>query len=303
MPVSVIFFPEKRRSPKWVSGVLFCAVLTVVLAGMLLTLREIDHRQDLSVIRMEQFRVLPPGEYLKPILLGYQNIAADVLWLRMIQVLGERKVSAQDYEWLYHALDVITTLDPQYTYAYQIGGIVLAELAHRVDLSDQILQKGVAHNPTYWYLPFYLGFNHFFHLQDYPAAAEYMARASQLPGHPAFVPPLAARLYAQAGSPETALDFLEIMWRETKDERVKESLQGRMKEVLIERDIQLLEEGVANYMEHFGKRPGSLSDLVNRGVLVALPQEPFGGVYNFDARMGVITSSTHPERLRVYRPR
>ena len=144
MPVSVIFFPEKRRSPKWVSGVLFCAVLTVVLAGMLLTLREIDHRQDLSVIRMEQFRVLPPGEYLKPILLGYQNIAADVLWLRMIQVLGERKVSAQDYEWLYHALDVITTLDPQYTYAYQIGGIVLAELAHRVDLSDQILQKGVA---------------------------------------------------------------------------------------------------------------------------------------------------------------
>src|SRR5437667_5587150 len=178
MPVSVIFFPEKRRSPKWVSGVLFCAVLTVVLAGMLLTLREIDHRQDLSVIRMEQFRVLPPGEYLKPILLGYQNIAADVLWLRMIQVLGERKVSAQDYEWLYHALDVITTLDPQYTYAYQIGGIVLAERAHRRDLSDQMLQKRVAHSPTCWYLSSYAGSTHRSQLQVYATARAYMPSAS-----------------------------------------------------------------------------------------------------------------------------
>ena len=116
------------------------------------------------------------------------------------------------------------------------------------------------------------------------------------------MPPLAARLYAHAGTPDTALDFLDNMWRETNDERVRESLEGRMKEVIIERDIHVLEEAVASYADRFKQRPQSLSQLVDRGILGSLPEEPFGGRYRLDAVTGTVNSSTHPERLRVYRP-
>lgn len=253
--------------------------------------------------RVEGLRFLPSGDYLKPVLLGYHHVVADVLWLRMIQVIGERTVSAKDYEWLSRGLDVVTTLDPHYDYAYQVGGVVLAELADRADLSNRLLEKGLAANPTVWQIPFYLGYNHFFYLHEYARAAEYMAQASRVPGRPDYLPPLAARLYAQAGSPETALEFLDMMWRQTENQAVRASLEWRMKEVTIERDIRILEEAVARFRQRTGRSPTTVTELTQNGLVPAIPPEPFGGVYRLHPETGAVTSSTHPERLRVYRSR
>src|SRR5439155_26279730 len=109
------------------------------------------------------------------------------------------------------------------------------------------------------------------------------------------------RLYAEAENPETAISFLEGMWRQAQDEHVKQAIETRIKEVTIERDILNLESGVARYMEREGKPPTDLSQLVTRGVLPVLPQEPFGGVYRIE-KTGEISSSTHPARLHIYRP-
>jgi hypothetical protein len=91
------------------------------------------------------------------------------------------------------------------------------------------------------------------------------------------------------------------MWRQAEDPQIKESLEARMKELMIERDIRLLEAAVERYREIQGERPRKLSDLVEREILTAIPQEPFGGEYRLDPQTGGI-SSTHPERLRIYRP-
>ena len=104
---------------------------------------ELDQRQDRTVVQIEGLAQLPKGEYLKPALLGYHHLGADFLWLRLIQVIGKKRNSADEYEWMYHALDVITTLDPQYAYAYYAGGIILGDLANRPDLSTRLLEKGV----------------------------------------------------------------------------------------------------------------------------------------------------------------
>ena len=83
---------------------------------------ELDQRQDRTAAQIETLTQLPRGEVLKPALLGYGHLGADLLWLRFLQVLGKKRNSAEEYEWIYHALDVITTLDPQYDYAYYVGG-------------------------------------------------------------------------------------------------------------------------------------------------------------------------------------
>ncbi len=83
---------------------------------------ELDQRQDQTAAQIETLAQLPRGEVLKPALLGYRHLGADLLWLRFLQVLGKKRNSAEEYEWIYHALDVITTLDPQYDYAYYVGG-------------------------------------------------------------------------------------------------------------------------------------------------------------------------------------
>ncbi len=282
---------------------LLVGVALVLLVVVIVSLQQdLDRRGSNLVATKEQLRALPSGEVLKPLLLGYRHIGADLLWLQVIQVLGPREVPMEDYEWAAHALDVITTLDPQFVYAYDAGGVVLSELAGQVEGSNRLLRKGIAENPTAWRLPFQLGFNLFFHQQDYQGAAEAMATAARLPGRPAYVPELAARLYAEAKNPDLAMAFLASVRATTQDPLVLASLDRRRDEAVIERDLLRIEHALAAYADRFGGFPSSLPRLVEEGLLMAIPQEPFGGEYRLDRETGQVSSSTHPRRLRIYRP-
>lgn len=286
-------------SSRLILGGFAFAVLLIALVGLQF---ELDQRHDKKVERLESLRFLPQGEVLRVALLGHQHLGADVIWLRIVQVLGEDVVAERDYEWLNHALDVVTTLDPQYVYAYDAGGTILAELAHRVDWSNQLLQKGFDANPTAWRLPFVLAFNQFFHLQDYTKAGEYMSQVAKIPGRPYYVDTLAARLYVEGGSPDLALSYLDSMLQQTTDPQLRSVYLERYKEVMIARDLRALDQAVARYRHARGTLPRALSDLVSGGYLNAIPDEPFGGEYRFNADTGEVTSSTHPERLHLYRP-
>jgi tetratricopeptide (TPR) repeat protein len=261
---------------------------------------ELDQRQDRTVVQVEGLAQLPKGEYLKPALLGYHHLGADILWLRLIQVIGKKRNSADEYEWMYHALDVITTLDPQYAYAYYVGGIILGDLANRPDLSTRLLEKGVSANPDVWNIPFLLGYNYYFLLGDPAKGAEYIMQAARLPDGPSYLPGLATRMAAEAGNPDTALAFLEARLTDTQDPEMREVLAYRMKEVIIERDLLMLESAVEAYRTQHRALPATLTDLVVAGAFPSLPQEPFGGDYRLDPKTGSVSSSTHPERLRTF---
>jgi len=261
---------------------------------------ELDRRQDRTVVQVEGLAQLPKGEYLKPALLGYHHLGADLLWLRLVQVIGEKRNTADEYEWMYHALEVITTLDPQYAYAYYAGGVILGDIAHRTDLSIRLLEKGADANPEEWNIPFLLGYNYYFLLGDPAKGAEYIMKAASLPDRPAYLPGLATRMAAEAGSPGTALAFLEARVRETQDPEMREVLAYRMKEVIIERDLRILEDAVEAYRTQYRALPATLTDLVAAGAFPSLPQEPFGGNYQLNSKTGSVSSSTHPERLRTF---
>lgn len=298
------FYSQLSRIPIGrVRSVATCGLAIGLLLGLIVWLQgELAHRLGSVVQTREQLRLLPHGEVLKPALLGFHHLGADVLWLHLVQVLGQRDVPPSDYEWAYHALDVITTLDPHYAYAYDAGGVVLAELAERVNWSNELLKKGLAANPEAWRLAFQLGFNHFFHLHDYQAAADYMAIAARLPGRPAYVPELAARLYVEAKNPDLALQFLASVRAANHDPQILAALDRRHDEVLIERDLAMLEQALARYWDRHHRYPAALDELVDAQLLAQLPVEPFGGRYLLDSTTGQVSSSTHSRRLRLYRP-
>ena len=289
-----------HRSAPIVNQVLLCMGGLLLLAGVGWLQGELDQRQDRTVVQIEGLAQLPKGEYLKPALLGYHHVGADILWLRLVQVVGKKRNSADEYEWMYHALDVITTLDPQYAYAYYAGGVILGDLANRTDLSNRLLEKGVNANPDVWNIPFLLGYNYYFLLGDPAKGAEYIMEAARLPDGPSYLPGLATRMAAEAGSPDTALAFLEARLRETQDLEMREVLANRMKVVIIERDLRILESAVEAYRMQHRALPARLADLVAPGALSNLPQEPFGGDYRLDPKTGSVSSSTHPERLRTF---
>jgi len=289
------------QCPAWIMLTAWSCVLALILATVIGLQQKLDQRLDSGAVRIEELAQLPRGEYLKPALLGYHNLGADILWLRLVQVLGKKRNTTDEYEWIYHALDVITMLDPQYAYPYYVGGVVLTDLAYRVDLSNRLLEKGFKENPNIWNIPFLLGYNYYFILGDSAKAADYIAAAARLPGGPAYLPGLATRMYTEANNPDVALQFLESLWRQTDDPGMREALAKRAKEIIIERDIIAIEAAVERYRSKHRNYPRTLKDLVKDGDLPSIPQEPFGGLYELDSSTGKVSSSTHPNRLKVFR--
>ena len=252
--------------------------------------------------KAEALAYLPRGEVLRVAALGYDALFADLLWLKVVQVMGEQRSEERQAEWVYQALDVTTTLDPKFAYVYELGSVYLGMLAARPDLAVRLLSKGATHNPESWRLHFFLGFNQFFFLGDFKQAADAMSTAATLPGRPDYVPLLAARLYTHAQEPELALVFLDRMYQLNKDERVRERLVARIREVTVARDLTVLNQAVALFHERHERHPRDLNELVSDGILPALPVEPFGGHYYYDRADGQVKSSTPTERLHVQLP-
>ncbi len=281
-----------RLALLWLGGAVLILGLHALQVGL--------DRQRAAVPKLQRFMYLPSGEQLRMAVLGYHQVAADVLWLQAIQAMGERKVSLEAGAWIAHALDVITTLDPWFVRVYRAGGIALTTLVPLPAESNRLLLKGIEHNPDDWYLPFLLGFNYYYNDYDDAKAAQYIASASRLPEAPAYLAGLAARLYVSAHTPQDALMFLAQVYEHTADENVRRVLEQRIKEVVVERDLLLLEETIHRYRALHKRAPARLEDLVRPGLLRELPREPFGGRYLYDPQTQTVRSSEVKERMKLY---
>jgi tetratricopeptide (TPR) repeat protein len=285
------------NSKAWVIPVIVLFALTL---GMMGLFRVVEHQRP-AAARAAELSYLPNGDYLKVAVLGYRQLVADLIWLKILQHVGIRELATDGYLWAYHAADVVTDLDPQFVFAYQSIGTVLSISAGRPSEAVALLAKGMRHNPDAWVLPFVLGYISYFDLHDPTAAAQYFRAASVLPGAPPYLPQLATKMTVKAGDPEVALEFLQRLYQQVKDERVREGLTERIKEVSAERDRRWLEARVQQYRTRFGRLPAQLDDLVAVGIVQQLPEEPFGGAYQLDVTNGAVTSSNVKERLRVYK--
>lgn len=254
-----------------------------------------------AMVGQTDLSYLPKGEYLKVAVVGYRQLAADLIWLKALQHFGVRQQTTEGYLRGYHAVDVLTDLDPRFAYAYQVAGTILGVWADLPEESIAILKKGFRENPDVWQMPFYLGYDYYYELHDPATAAGYFRRAAELPGAPAYLPRLAARMTVEAGDPEAALEFLQRLYQQLRDDRLRDALVQRMKEVVAERDIRVLEEGVRRYRERYGRLPSNLGDLVTRGILDRVPEEPLGGTYVLRLPDGTVSSSVLRERMRVHR--
>ena len=274
-------------------------LISATLMGLLIALQVALKPWQGTEKKLERLIYLPDAEYLKIVSLGYRELIADLLWIQSIQVMGEKKVSESNGRWLYRALDIITTLDPKFVRAYEAGGLALTTLVVLPEESNQLMMKGMRHNPTEWKLPFLIGINYYYELYDDAKAAEYMSQASRLPGAPSSLATLAANLYVSGHSPQQAVNLLADLYEKATDENAKKLLEIRLKIVLTERDLYLLEQAIDRYRKQNGRYPPSLEALIGPGFLPALPVEPSGGRFLYDAKSGAVSSSEMTERLAM----
>jgi hypothetical protein len=233
---------------------------------------------------------------------GFRNFLGDLAWLEAVQIAGTSNIPPGDYDRLYVLLRTAGNFDPRFVVPYILGGMILGDSPRHVHEALDILRRGMESHPEDWRFPFYIGYTKYFSLGDPVGGAKAIEVSSRLPGSPAYLPLLASRMFTEGGSPETALSFLTGMIREETDPVRLEILQSRVREVIVERDLQALEKAVAAYRDRKGVLPAALTDLVREGLIRKIPREPNGGAYLLE-RDGTVHSNRVTTRLKVFRKR
>ncbi|PID75393.1 MAG: hypothetical protein CSB23_04070 [Deltaproteobacteria bacterium] len=254
----------------------------------------------------EDFKYLPSGAFLKGAALDFDEVLADLLWIKSIGYLGEHFRSDKKFPWLYQLIDVTTSLDPYFDDPYEFGGIIYSSQIINVDKSIAILKKGMEnvpkHHHRYWYLPFFTAFNYMYHKQDYQTAARYLEMAASFPQSPKYLPMLVARLYANTDDPGVAIPFLEEMAENAATPEIKEKYLKRIKEIQVKQNLLHLSQAKENYQQTTGKQLQRLSELVESGILASLPEEPLGGRYYISGADGTIQTTSQVDDMSMKGP-
>jgi hypothetical protein len=244
---------------------------------------------------------VPRPEVARATAFGFEAAIADYYWLQAVQTVGSERVPERK-GWLLAALiDVVTTLDPWVGHPYRFAAVWLTDSERSVRKANELLERGIAYHPEDWRNRFFLGFNHFFYLDEPAAAAEALEGAMDLPGTPRYVTRLVARLKSQEGGLDVAETFLHGLLLEAEDDSVRAQYEKALDEVATERVARTLDEARERYRERNGRDIESVEDLA-RGpspVLAALPPEPHGGTWLLDRWTREIVSSVVGHRYEA----
>ena len=280
-------------------GMVALLILSTMIAGRISSFRDSKSRNNASRDCSGLLALISGSPYFT---FGFRNFLADVAWLEAVQTAGEKRLKDADYRLLSCQLDIVSDFDPRFTMPYLLGGLFLSESdAHSKD-ALALLSKGKPHHSTDWRFPFYIGYIQYFSLGDTTTAGRSMEEAARLPGSPPYLPMLATRMLSEAKDPEAALALLSSIADQETDPIRQRALERRIREVVVEKDLQTLERAVEAYRRVTGRSPETLTALVETGMIRAVPREPNGGKYVMD-RGGMVRSNRVRQRLQVFRKR
>ena len=248
--------------------------------------RDVQDRQSVLYV--------PSGPALQRLALEFDPVAADIYWIRALQHYGGERLASgrpRNYDLLYPLLDITTSLDPYFTIAYRFGAIFLSEPypggPGRPDLAIKLLEKGIEAQPTKWQYRYDIAFVHYWHHQNYRAAAEWFRRASEQPGAPNWLQPLVA-VMLNAGGDRSSARLIWSRMLEADQEWLQRLAARRLRQLDALDQIDLLQPLVARAPPAPGERYG-WERLVRARLLRGIPLDPTGVPYAVDPDTGAVS--------------
>jgi hypothetical protein len=238
------------------------------------------------------------AKHVRRLFPGFEALAADLYWLRTVQYFGSQRVfdTEKRFELLYPLIDITTTLDPRLEMAYRYGATFLSEPwptgAGRPREGVAILERGVRELPKSWRLRQDLGFFHFLFLNDAQRASEVMMEASRIEGAPAWLlEALAGDILLKGGDRAAARRMWQQIHQQAEEGILRENAAFRLQILDALDRADALQALVKEYEQRLGRKPATLDELRQAGLLPVSPVDPTGVPFDYDARTGTVTVS------------
>ncbi|MBI5874330.1 MAG: hypothetical protein HZB81_00510 [Deltaproteobacteria bacterium] len=267
--------------------------ISLALIGSAFTIDKVSSERT-ELRQKEGIGVVMPSAVARIAALEFKGILADVIFSKAMtyyggKIIRQEKLIDEEWNWIYRNMDVATDLDPYFLDPYYFGAMTLAWDANKVKESNILLEKAFKYRYWDWTIPFYLGFNHFFFLQDNEKAAYYLMEGTKRPGGSGgLLPTLAARLSYQGKRTENAIVFLQEILNKTEDENIRWIYERRLNAL---KGILFLERAAEIYQNRLKKPPAKLDELIAKGIIQEIPQDPYGGKFYIDKDGSIKTTS------------
>ncbi len=233
-----------RRTPRLAAGVLALAAASLTAQGLGSAAREARDAWPTE----ESYVTLPPAEAARFGYLGYNELAADVTWARLLVYYGSGFLGEGDFRYLGNFVDNIIVLDPQFKKVYEWASysVTVNEKrqvsTHEDDMrkSIAILEKAMVAFPDEYEFFWLAGVRYFLDLKsDDPKlqrqykerGADLMEEAMAKPGAPKDLANKAAAFRSRLGQHERAQANLMQMIMTTDDPKARASMLRSVKQV------------------------------------------------------------------------
>jgi tetratricopeptide (TPR) repeat protein len=284
-------------------GKLLATILIVVLSlAHIFSLGKVTEEAK-RIPRDENSAYVIPAPLLKLTTFEFHGLISDYLFLKSLVFIGstmertERpRVKPWEWKWVYALIDAATDLDPYFFDPYYFANANFTWDGMMIQETNVLLEKGMRYRDWDSRLPFFIGFNYFYFLQDNTNARKYLLEASQRPDAPQIYAELASKLAYEKKRTENAISFLEEILRRTDDESLRKRYETRLSFL---RAVLRVEKALEQYKKKYGREPSRIEDLIKKGLLREIPVDPSGGILYLDMTGRVrSTSEFHLNDLR-----
>lgn len=268
---------------------LVCLILGVVLVAVSLPALTAMRKSAPAAVRLG-YRPSFLVSYL--VSLEYRHLYSQLLFYDATFYYGALVNTPQvkpDYQSIGRYLNDATRLNPYNIDAYYLAQAVLTWDAGLVRDVNVMLDRGAKRRTWDFYLPFFLGFNYAYFLNDPATAVQYYATAAKLNPQMSFLPTYVGRLYYEADKTEQAIEYLKVVHQGTFNDAVRRSIAVRISAL---EAIRFLEGAVKKYQDKTGRPLQDLSQLVAAGILKEIPPDPYGGHFYYDSKDGRIRTTS-----------
>ena len=256
---------NKQQRASWIQA----TIIVVGLTGCVLVGRWLDaHRPGLQT-EIQHESLYLTGNALKRMSLGFNGLVADWYWMRALQYVGGKILSAPgpiqlddlgqlDMRLLAPMLDISTTLDPAFMEPYMYAAIVLPAIDEEEAI--RITRKGIAANPQQWRLYQHLGYI-YWQRGDYASAGDAYSQGAAISGAPAWMQAMKAKMAAEGGSRSVAREIYGRMYEEAGDASVKEMARLRLLQLQSMDQRDVIRKLLEIYRSKVGRCPGSWAEM------------------------------------------
>jgi hypothetical protein len=275
----------------------------LALLGLAVAIPVIQSRIDarLGVFRAQEESIyLWSGTHVRQLVPGFEDLTADLYWLRTVQYFGghRRQAEGKRFELLHPLVDIATTLDPRFEMAYSYGAIFLAEPwpmgAGEPEKAAALLDRGAKATGS-WRLKQLQGYQAFLFLCDASRAAEILTEASEMPGAAFWLKMYAAEMRRKGGE----RDMARMLWRQMLEDAergnaaadvIRSNAETNLRRLDAYDSMDLIDRAIRVFQERLGRLPASLAEL--QGAVGRLPtNDPSGVRFEYDAEKGRVSLS------------